>query len=125
MSSYGQAAKSIGYEESAKVPQKNTKKLGFFKRWLLRSLKDAAATERETDQYVNMASTAIRKDEATLDRDRGMRFSVYSAAGGRVIETVRYDRQKDRNINGLHIITNEQDFGREIDKIFTMENLRG
>jgi hypothetical protein len=124
MSSYGQA-QSIGYEESAKFPQKKTKKLGFFKRWLLGSLKDAAATERETDQYVNMTSTAIRKDEATLDRDRGMRFSVYSASGGRVIETVRYDRQKDRSISGLHIITNEQDFGREIDKIFTMENLRG
>jgi hypothetical protein len=122
--SYGQTSQDMGYEESPKVPQKKTKKLGFFKRWLLGSLKDAAA-EREIDQCVNMASSTIRKAEATLDRDRGMRFSVYSASGGRVIETTRYDRQKDRSINGLHIITNEQDFGREIDKIFTMENLRG
>ena len=99
------------------------------KRWIFKSIEEVANSHREAGLYPpnnsSLASTAIRKDEATLDRDRGMRFSVYSAAGGRVIETVRYDRQKDRSINGLHIITNEQDFGREIDKIFTMENLRG
>ena len=53
-----------------------------------------------------------------------IQFTVYNANGGRVVETRRYDRQKDRSSNGLYVITSNQDFGHEIDKIITMELLR-
>lgn len=60
----------------------------------------------------------------TLDNDKGIRFQVYKATGGMVIETNFYDRQKDRSYNSLHIITDDQDLGKELAKIITMETLK-
>ena len=41
-----------------------------------------------------------------------------------MIQTRRYDERKDQNFENLYIITPDQDFGHEIDKIITMEALR-
>jgi len=60
----------------------------------------------------------------TLDSDKGIRFQVYKATGGMVVETSIYDRHKDRHHNSLHIITDEQDLGKEISRIITMETLK-
>jgi hypothetical protein len=60
----------------------------------------------------------------TLDSDRGIRFNVYKATGGTVVETSFYDRQKDRHNSSLHVITDNQDLGKEIGKIITMETLK-
>ena len=70
---------------------------------------------------------AISFDDETnvhLTRETSLRFEVHQAQGGRVVQTRRYDERKDRNIENLYIITPDQDFGREIDKIITMEALR-
>jgi hypothetical protein len=60
----------------------------------------------------------------SLDSDKGIRFQVYKANGGMVVETSTYDRHKDRSYNGLYIITDDQDLGKEISKIITMETLK-
>jgi hypothetical protein len=54
----------------------------------------------------------------------GMRFQLYRAAGGFIIETRHYDQKTDRNYNKLYIITEEKDLGNELGKIITMESLR-
>ncbi len=54
----------------------------------------------------------------------GMRFNLYKASGGFVIETRLYDERNDRNINKLHVITEDKDLGEELGKIITMESLR-
>jgi len=54
----------------------------------------------------------------------GMNFKVYKASGGTIIETNQYDRRTDRHTNGLYIITDDKDLGKEIGKIITMESLR-
>jgi hypothetical protein len=61
---------------------------------------------------------------STLDSDRNIRFNVYKATGGTIIETSFYDRHKDRHNSSLHIITDDQDLGKEIGKIITMETLK-
>ena len=61
---------------------------------------------------------------STLDSDRNIRFNVYKATGGTIIETSFYDRLKDRHNTSLHIITDDQDIGKEIGKIITMETLK-
>ena len=65
-------------------------------------------------------------DEETihLSRASSVRFEIHQATGGRVVQTRRYDERKDQNFENLYIITPDQDFGREIDKIITMEALR-
>jgi hypothetical protein len=59
-----------------------------------------------------------------IDHEKALRFNVYHANGGRVVEINNYDRQKDRHKRSLYVITSDQDFGREIDKIITMEALK-
>ena len=65
-----------------------------------------------------------------VDRDgdklqgEGLRFSVYRASGGFVIECRQYDRIKDRHLNSIYIVTEEEDLGNKIGQIITMESLR-
>lgn len=59
-----------------------------------------------------------------LDYDRSISFQIYFAQGGRVIQTRRYDRAKDRSHLSLYVVTEDRDLGQEIDKIITMEALR-
>ena len=54
-----------------------------------------------------------------------LRLSIYRANGGIVVETRTYDRQKDRNQTQLHIVGHDEDLGRSLSKIITMESLRG
>lgn len=78
------------------------------------------------DEEANSVSQGITIDEDSvqLSRDKSIRFEIHNASGGRIVQTRRYDSQKDRHIENLYIITSEMDFGREIDKIITMEALR-
>jgi hypothetical protein len=54
----------------------------------------------------------------------GMRFNLYKASGGYVIETRHYDERNDRNINKMYVINEDKDLGAELGKIITMESLR-
>jgi hypothetical protein len=67
---------------------------------------------------------AITSDGETLSSEP-LRLSVYRANGGTIVETRFYDRQKDRSQNHLHIVGNDEDLGRSLAKIITMEALRG
>jgi len=54
----------------------------------------------------------------------GFRLNVYSASGGTIIETTKYDRQKDDHKHSLHVVTDDKELGEELAKIITMESLR-
>jgi hypothetical protein len=115
----------VGY-----VDKKKIKKPGFIDRWLFKKLQNGAAFEQsqQNEKVSNMklsAGIAIDRSGPSIDQpERAIQFTVYQANGGRVIETRRYDRQKDRHANGLYVITSDMDFGKEIDKIITMEHLK-
>ena len=86
------------------------------------SLKQRIRNWLNNDDY----NEVVRSDDETihLSRASSVRFEIHQAAGGRVVQTRRYDERKDQNFENLYIITPDQDFGREIDKIITMEALR-
>jgi len=124
---------SIGYAEEtgpmAYQEQPKTKKKvrsNFIAKWLLNKLKEQAKQEENMNYGANLAvPKGVSIGSPSIDQpDRAIQFTVYTANGGRVVETRRYDRQKDRNTNGLYVITSDQDFGKEIDKIITMEFLK-
>ena len=92
-------------------PMKKTLKQRF-KEWLF----------EEEDGHAN--GIQIDEDSVQISRETSVRFEIHQASGGRVVQTRRYERHKDRHVEGLYIITPEQDFGREIDKIITMESLK-
>ena len=57
-------------------------------------------------------------------QSQGFRLNVYSASGGTIIETTKYDRQKDNHKHSLHVVTDDKELGEELAKIITMESLR-
>lgn len=85
-------------------------------RWLDRKIKNTRNECIEMDKVQTISASRMDSN--------GMNFTVYRASGGHVIETRAYDRHKDRNNHGLHIITDDKDLGEEIGKIITYENLR-
>jgi hypothetical protein len=64
------------------------------------------------------------RDSHDLDGEP-IRFNIFRANGGTVVQTHMYDRQKDRSFQQLHIVGHDQDLGESLSKILTMESLRG
>ena len=111
---------------------KKVKRPGFLARWVLKKLTQSndwsnqQKQENEIGVISKRQSIGLDRGSAQIDQpERALQFTVYVANGGRVIETRRYDKKTDRNTNGLYVINNDADFGHEIDKIITMESLRG
>jgi hypothetical protein len=50
---------------------------------------------------------------------------LHKAIGGRIVSFNHYDRKSDRSHRKVYIITDEQDFERELSKIITLESMRG
>jgi hypothetical protein len=95
------------------------------KRTMKKTLKQRFKDWLFDDQSKDPAEIQIDEAEAVrLSGSKSIRFEIHHANGGRVVQTRRYDEQKDRHFEQLYVITNDQDFGREIDKIITMEALR-
>ena len=67
---------------------------------------------------------AISQDHENRISATGIKFEVYRANGGTVIETRRPDRRTGDSIYELHVISGEQDIGAEIGKIITLEALK-
>ena len=87
----------------------------FIYKWLHKKL--------ESIQHDANLCTAEIAPSRSID-SHGMNFTVYRASGGHIIETRKYDRKRDCNDHGLHIITDDKDLGEELGKIITFENLR-
>ena len=69
-------------------------------------------------------SIVSARDSHELDGEP-IRFNIFRANGGTVVQTHMYDRQKDRSFQQLHIVRHDQDLGESLNKIVTMESLRG
>ena len=97
--------------------------------WLKRRLRNWVNDVNEAEQVMKMSSKhrglAISTDSDNSLNSEPLRLSIYRANGGTIVETRVYDRQKDRSANQLHIVSHDDDLGRSLAKIITMESLRG
>ena len=75
------------------------------------------------DHNQDRAEIAISEDTCRISAT-GIRFEVYRANGGTVIETRRNDRRTGDSVYELHVIAGDQDIGAEIGKIITLEALK-
>jgi len=71
------------------------------------------------------ASVTSARSRDHFEGDSGLNMRVYKAIGGRIISFSHYDRRTDRENRSVYIITDEQDFERELGKIITIESMRG
>ena len=97
------------------VEEKKPMKLTFKQRirnWLMNDDEDYS------NQLISVDS------EGPNIQSQGFRLNVYSASGGTIVETTKYDRQKDDHRHSLHVVTDDKELGEELAKIITMESLR-
>ena len=77
------------------------------------------------DDEADCSSNLISVDsDGPNIQSQGFRLNVYSASGGTIVETTKYDRQKDDHKHSLHVVTDDKELGEELAKIITMESLR-
>lgn len=87
-------------------------------RWLKKKLRDWI----NDDNLISLDDYVVRtKDEPDSEC---IRFKVFKASGGVVVQTDTYDRRNDRLQNTLHVIVEGQDLGQELGKIITYESLK-
>ena len=95
--------------------------------WLKRRLRAWAFSADENEKILSnklsRGNDVVASGE-TLSTEP-IRLSIYRANGGMIVETRVYDRQKDRSQNQLHIVSHDEELGRSLAKIITMESLRG
>jgi hypothetical protein len=79
----------------------------------------------EEDIYVSrgrgMNSIAVAE---TSDWEDGLRINVKKVIGGFVVSFRNYDRKTDRNNERHYIITDEQEFEKELGKMITLESMK-
>ena len=90
-----------------------------FKRWLRNWLNNVEDTETIQSMLY------VTADRDSTFESNPLRLNVYRAAGGIIIEAKTWDEKRDRTHNTLHVIPHDQDLARSIDRIITMESLRG
>lgn len=100
------------YEKNKARPMKLTVKQKL-RKWLM--------DEPSADHY--NPGIGIDSDGPNI-QSQGFRLNIYSASGGTIIETTKYDRQKDDHKHSLHVVTDDKELGEELAKIITMESLR-
>jgi len=108
-----------GTPQVASTRKYPTKGPNMFKR-MIKGLVTWSMNDRH-EEDITLASD--RAEEVRISAT-GIRFEVYRANGGTVIETRRNDRRTGDSLFELHVISSDQDIGEEIGKIITMEALK-
>lgn len=97
----------------------------WFNKWFAKKCKQAwedANKEEVNNPNVPMTSAKLSLGPRSIDQ-QGFNFTVYPAQGGMVIELRVYDHKRDQHNNKLYIVRDDQDLGKELDHIITLEAL--
>jgi hypothetical protein len=117
MSGYGLASAKQYATVSAVKPARRIRK----EKKMKLSLKQRFRNWLNSDEYEQDVPQLVEADRLSSE---GMRMQIYRASGGYVVETRTYDHHKDRNLNTMHVITEDQDLGDALGKIVMMEALK-
>lgn len=112
---YGKIAPPVARNSIRKKYQKE-KKMGWFKRkfaqWAREAWESADATEVAVKSYESVSAKS------------SIRFTVYPASGGFVIEHYKQDRYKDGDGPTLTIVNHGEEVGKAVEHIIALEALR-
>lgn len=120
---WGSLGNSINLSGKLKVYQdpsvkKEKKKMG----WLKRKIAKWAQEGRE--DYVDYDRTIKANIHEGVSGKTSVRFTIYPASGGFVIEHYKQDRYKDSEGPELTIVNNSDSLGTAVEHILTMEALK-
>jgi hypothetical protein len=85
---------------------------------------DEALVSYDNRKMSNTISSARHHGHTLSGENEPLRFTVYNASGGKIVEISHYDQRTDRHTTSLHIITSDEDFGAELGKIAFVEALK-
>lgn len=110
--------KAMANETEARIGS-GLRKRNWFMRQLSKWVNGPIDNEKQARER-ELRDTAF---EGYNHNERTIRFSVFFAQGGRIVEAKRWDSNRGEWRETLHIITPDQNFSEEIDKIITIEGL--
>jgi hypothetical protein len=87
--------------------------------------------EAHENAYANDASIKVSNHIGlaiptgnSFNVNSGLNFTICRAEGGYIVQTQYWDSRQGSNVNTLHIITDDKDIGKELNKIFIFTNLK-
>ena len=106
--------------------------MNWFYKWVGKKITEANS---ETDVVETTIGSAISLNKAPAPRIRAGRdsdtlgtepitFKMFKASGGWAIEFRQYDNKTDRIDTSLYVVNSEEELGKHISQIITMEALK-
>ena len=93
----------------------------WFDNWFAKKCRQAWENSKDVQGIAKEARLVAVEDDSWSD---GLRINVKKMIGGHVVSFRTYDRKTDRSHDRNYIITDEQDFDRELGKVITLESMR-
>jgi hypothetical protein len=103
-----------------KVRKEKEKKMGWFKRKFAQWSREAWESARKEKAY---ATDSVRAHDGVNGKS-SVRFTIYAASGGYVIEHYKQDRFKDGDGPSLTIVNNGDSLGTVVEHILAIESLK-
>lgn len=100
---------------------KERKKMGWLKRKFAKWSREAWENSRDEDK--TYAVDTIRAHDG-INGKSSVRFTVYPASGGFVIESYKQDRYKENDGPVLTIVNHGEDLGKAVEHIIALEALK-
>jgi hypothetical protein len=104
-----------------KVRKEKEKKMGWFKKKFAQWTREAWENSRDEDR--TYAVDSVRPHEGVNGKS-SIRFTIYAASGGHIIEYYKNDRYKEHDGPELVIVNQGEELGKAVEHILTMEALK-
>ena len=72
---------------------------------------------------VDDETAEVGRDGRVLESNY-IRIDIYRGEGGLAVETVIYNKKRDENIIGFHIVHDDEELGNKLSKIITAESIK-
>ena len=99
--------------------KKKEKKMGWFKRKFAQWTREAWEEAQQKDEVY-----AIPSRSNSIDASKSIRFTVYPASGGFVIEHYKNERMRESDGPTLTIVNNGDSIGQAIEHAIAIESLK-
>lgn len=103
-----------------KVRKEKEKKMGWLKRKFAQWCREAWENSRDEDRTYAVDVVQSR----SIDASKSIRFTLYPASGGYVIEHYKNDRMRDSDGPTLTIVNNGDSIGQAIEHVIAIESLK-
>ena len=101
-----------------KVQKEKEKKMGWFKRKFAQWSREAWEESQSKDEVYAVSS------RTGIEASKSIRFTIYPASGGYVIEHYKNDRMRESDGPTLTIVNNGDSIGQAIEHAIAIESLK-